>query len=168
MNGKQHNDDFGWPGEGAVELGRELVAGLIYEEARLVIRKLLAGELLADDPRIKRCAICGYPFRDKTKPRNATVCGQTCATERDRIRKAQERAEEAKEKPKAKKTKKTKPVSYYWWLEYPFFITEKRMLSRVWSYERPHGNIYDIYAAKTRDEMTGGKRKPKYHADEWD
>lgn len=144
------------PGEGAIEYAAEITAGLTREQAAAIIHKLLRES--SADPRVKRCEVCGYPFCDKTRPGNAKVCGDTCKTTRKTAQKAHQR----KVKPARGVTvKANKPVRYVWWLEYPYWVTEKWMLNHVGSYERPHDpdKLAQIMAAKERAEMMGGRRK---------
>ncbi len=144
------------PGEGAIEYATELTAGLTREQAAAVIRRLLTQP--GGDPRIKQCEVCGYPFRDNTRPGNAKVCGPTCKT----AQKAAQKARQRKVKPARGVTvKPDKPIRYVWWLEYPYWVSEKWMLNHVGSYERPRDpdKLAYIRAAKERAEAMGGRRK---------
>jgi hypothetical protein len=156
------------PGPGAVEFARQYVEGLTRAEALPIIKKLLNGELHdTTDKRIKKCAYCGYYYRDKTKPNNSKTCSRECKIDFDTLNRAKKRADEALLSPKKKKE-----TTYVWWLEYPFWINEYEMLKRSWKYEKPYApdKLAMIRAAKQRDEMLGGKRKPKcevnYNGDE--
>ncbi|TLS53385.1 hypothetical protein FE782_03695 [Paenibacillus antri] len=120
---------YEFPGEGAIEYAKTLVAGLTREEAAPIIRELF--ENPSNDPRIKRCATCGFPFRDKTKATMAKVCGDSCKTARKTKQRGIQRLRGATVKAK-------KPIQYIWWLEYPFWISEKAMLSRASNYERSY------------------------------
>ncbi len=151
---------YGYPGEGAIEYARELTEGMSREEAAEVIRELLNGPI-PDDPRIKRCICCGYPFRDRTRPGNALVCGPSCKTAVKTIQRRIQRT------GRASLTQKM-PKGYVWWLEYPFFISEYAMFNYSRSYERPHPpeKMVQIMAAKQRTEMMGGRKKPRREAAE--
>ncbi|MFR9710270.1 hypothetical protein ACL02P_12750 [Paenibacillus sp. MB22_1] len=139
------------------------LAGLPVSEARRCADEMAAAGIVSlikhgDDPRIKRCEVCGYPFRDKTRPGNAKVCGDTCKT----TRKTVQRAEQRKVKPARGVTvKPNKQIRYVWWLEYPYWVTEKWMLNHVGSYERPRDpdKLAYIIAAKERAERMGGRKK---------
>lgn len=139
------------PGEGAVEFAREYSKGLSRDHARRVFVELLSNP--PSDPKIKKCAYCGYPFRDKTKNNSAMVCGPTCKTG---IKTKQRRVQRARGNIKT-----TKQPQYYYWLEYPFWISEKAMLSKAWSYERPYApeKLQMISDARDRDQRMGGKKK---------
>lgn len=138
------------PGEGAIEYAKEQVVGLTQEQARVVIRKLLDAQ--PEDPRVKKCAHCGYLFRDKTKPGNAKVCGTSCKAA---TKTKQKRVQRAKGEIKPKK-----PLQYYFWFEYPFWISEKAMISKAWSHEKPYDSekLAQIKAAKDTYNRIGGRR----------
>ncbi|MNW48029.1 hypothetical protein [Paenibacillus polymyxa] len=145
------------PGEGAVEYAKSLTEGLTRKEAASIIHTVMIGPF--EDPRVKWCVVCGYPFRDVTRPGNAKVCGPTCKT----MQKTAQRRKQRQVKPRRNITiKAAKPVRYLWWLEYPYWTSESWMLSHVGSYERPHDpdKLLTIAAAKQRYEMMGGRRKP--------
>jgi hypothetical protein len=149
-----------YPGEGAIEYARTLITGLSREQAAIVIENLL-NDAPSDDPRVKFCSNCGYPFRDKTKPNMAKVCGPACKSAVKTIQKRIQRTGLSTVKVKM-------PIYYQWWQEYPFFSPHEAMQNRVWSYERPHGNVEAIIAAKDRYERMGGRRKGKGEYDDED
>ncbi|MED4918684.1 hypothetical protein [Geobacillus thermodenitrificans] len=162
------NEYRGWPGPGAVEFARQYVEGLTREEALPVIKRLLKGELHdPTDKRIKRCAYCGYYYRDKTKPNNSKTCSRECKIDFDTLNRKKKRADQALLNPKKKKE-----TTYVWWLEYPFYISEYEMLKRSWKCEVPYApdKLAEIRAAQQRNATLGGKRKPKcevnYNGDE--
>ncbi|GIP21054.1 hypothetical protein [Paenibacillus sp. J22TS3] len=135
-----------YPGEGAIEYARQLTEGMTQAEAAIVISKLRAQ--LPGDKRIKFCAVCGFPFRDKTRPCNAVVCSLACKTVRKTAQKAEQRAKKAEENPpKPKKAKKYDEQSY---------------LLRLWRHEKPFNpdKLERIQAARERYEQMGGRRKP--------
>lgn len=150
------------PGEGAIEYASEVTADLTREEAAITIHKMMTEP--SADPRVKRCEVCGYPFRDKTRPGNAKVCGPSCKTAQKTAQKRQQR----KVKPARGVTvKPNKPIRYVWWLEYPYWVTEKWMHNHVGSYERPHDpdKLARIQTAKQRTEMMGGRSKRNLNMD---
>jgi uncharacterized Zn finger protein (UPF0148 family) len=132
------------PGEGAVEYAAELTEGLTREEAAAIIRKLLREP--SADPRIKRCEICGYPFRDKTRPGNAKVCGPSCKTTRKTVQRAEQRARKDVNKPKRERR-----------------YDQEAFMRRLWNYEKPYDpdKLAQIAAAREQARlMGGGRRKP--------
>lgn len=147
-----------YPGEGAIEYARTLITGLSRSQAEIAISKLLT-EQPFDDPRIKRCSNCNYPFRDRTKPNMAKVCGPSCKAAVKTVQKRIQRTGLSAVKVKI-------PINYQWWHEYPFYSPHEAMQNRVWSYERPHGNVEAIIAAKERYERMGGRRKGKGEYDD--
>lgn len=134
------NKSYGWPGEGAIEYVRTLIEGKTRRTAAPIISRLLTSEL-PDDPRIKRCTGCGYPFRDKTKPGNAKTCGEQCAKAKNA----------AKRKVSRGNNKQTVAVDYVFWLEYPYYVSERKMLSKS-SRERSFSpeKMASIIAARQR------------------
>lgn len=95
------------PGEGAVEYAKSLTEGLTREEAASIIHTIMIGPF--EDPRVKWCVVCGYPFRDVTRPGNAKVCGPTCKT----MQKTAQRRKQRKVKPGRNITIKTnEPIRY--------------------------------------------------------
>lgn len=139
------------PGDGAIEFARHLIEGLDRSAAISMLGDLLAlndaALMEAHDPRVKRCLICHYPFRDRTRPGNAKVCGAPCTTAKKTTQKQIQR--------KRNDQPIRKLVPYVWWIEYPYWTSERAMLSRVWSYERPSEKIAEIHAAKIRYEQRG-------------
>ncbi|MNM66823.1 hypothetical protein D3C81_783280 [compost metagenome] len=131
------------PGEGAVEFMRGLTEGMAPGEALLTIRRLMRNP--PDDPRVKVCAVCGYLFRDKTRPRNAMVCGPSCKTVRKTDQKAEQRARKDAGKPK-------KPRRY----------DTEAIMRRIWNYEKPYDpdKLAQMYAARERQRNMGGRKKP--------
>lgn len=146
------------PGEGAIEYARSLTTGLTREQSAIVLSNLLTTEP-SDDPRIKYCTFCGFPFRDKTRPNNAKVCGKSCKSPVKTIQTRIQRTGIATVKVKI-------PINYQFWHEYPFYSPHEAMQKRVWSNERPHGNVEAIIAAKEQYERMGGRRKGKDEYDE--
>ncbi|MCY7919720.1 hypothetical protein [Bacillus vallismortis] len=163
---------FRHPGEGAVQFAAELVENHTRESAVPIINRLLKGDLHdQSDKRIKKCAYCGYYYRDRTKPNNSKTCSQGCKTDLDTLRRVMKRADKALLNPKKKKLDSIENA-YIWWLDYPFWISEREMINRSWKYEHlaTDKKIEDMLAAKYRDQQMGGKRKPKtvvpYQGDE--
>lgn len=147
---------YGEPSEGAIEFARQLTEGLSHESAGEIIEKVLSLDdaELADKygQKVKRCVVCRYPFRDPTKNGSSTVCGEECKTAKKSRQKAIQRGR--------LKEDERKPVYYIWWLEYPYWTSEKAMLSRVGSYERPYdpSKLVKMDAARERKERHGNKR----------
>lgn len=142
------------PGQGAIEYARECVEGLSWQQAKATIQRLLTSP--PEDPRIKRCNGCGYLFRDKTRPGNAKVCGDSCKTIVKSKQKQVQRARKAT-------IKTNKPIKYVYWLEYPYWVPERAMFSSVGSYERPFDSekLGQIVAARERYNRMGGRRKTR-------
>ncbi|MBA1162689.1 MULTISPECIES: hypothetical protein [Bacillus subtilis group] len=160
------------PGEGAVQFAAEFVENQTRESALPIINSLLKGDLHdPTDKRIKKCAYCGYYYKDRTKPNNSKTCSKGCKTDLDTLRRAMKRADEALLDPK-KKESGSIDSAYIWWVEYPFWLSEREMLKRAWKYEHlaTDKEIEIMLAAKYRDQQIGGKRKAKctvpYNGDE--
>ncbi|WP_242298008.1 hypothetical protein [Bacillus cereus group sp. BfR-BA-01424] len=148
------------PGEGAIDFAKHFVSDSTSDEALSVIMQLLKGRLHdKTDKRTKRCAYCGYYYRDKTRPNNSKTCCSKCKVDLDTLRRSIIRADKALLKPKKAK----RDTCHVWWLEYPFYIQEYEMLKHTWKYEAPYSpyKITAIHAAKQRDGIIGGKRKSK-------
>lgn len=148
------------PGEGAIDFAKHFTSDLTSDDALHIIRKLLKGRMHdKTDKRIKRCAYCGYYYRDKTRPNNSKTCCSKCKVDLDTLRRAIMRADKALLNPKKPKNER----GHVWWLEYPFYVQEYEMLKHTWKYEAPYSpnKITAIHAAKQRDGIIGGKRKSK-------
>lgn len=160
------NIEYREPGTGAIAFARPFVDGLTREQALPVIERLLRGELHdTTDERIKRCAYCGYFFRDRTRPKIAKTCSRECKIVRDTLNRAMKRADEALLNPK-RKTKRDE--LYASELEYPFWLDEREMFLHSYKYESSfdYQHLEMIAAARQRAERIGGRRKPKYEATE--
>lgn len=134
------------PGEGAIEYARELTAGMNPEEAAALIATLRTH--IPTDPKVKFCAVCAFPFRDKTKNGSSKVCGAWCKTTRKSEQKAIQRKHKAEDKqPKPKKLKK---------------YDENSVMMRVWRHDKPFSQekLDRINAERQRYERMGGRRKP--------
>lgn len=143
------------PGTGAIEFARQYTEGLTVKEALPVIERLLKGELHDPaDKRIKRCAYCGYYYRDKTRPNNSKNCSRECKIASDTLKRARKNADKALLKLDFEKELYT---YYAWHLEYPFYLSEHYMLKRAHNHETPctDDKLAQIDAAKQR----GYKRK---------
>jgi hypothetical protein len=136
------------PGEGAIEYASSLVNGLTRAQAAVVFEKLRGNP--PPDSHVKLCSYCGYYFRDKTKNGSSKVCGESCRTPVKSKQRGIQRAKKSIIKPKQR-------IYYQWWHEYPFWSPESAMFNRVWSYEKPFGNIENIQAAKERNQTMGGR-----------
>ncbi|MDA1528486.1 hypothetical protein [Bacillus cereus group sp. TH260-2LC] len=148
------------PGEGAIDFAEHFTSDLKSYEALPIIKQLLKGRLHdKTDKRIKRCAYCGYYYRDKARPNNSKTCCSKCKVDLDTLKRAIIRADKALLNPKKAK----RDTCHVWWLEYPFYVQEYEMLKHTWKYEAPYSpnKITAIHAAKQRDGIIGGKRKSK-------
>lgn len=158
------------PGKGAIEFAAGYVAELSREEALAVIARLLKGEIHdSSDKRVKRCDYCGYWWRDKSLRNTKRTCCDKCKCGIKTLQRRDQRARADLLNPKKQAPKENK---YIYWLEYPFWVPEYDMLKQSWKYEAPYApaKVERIDAAKQRDELMGGKRKPKrvvpYNGDE--
>ncbi|WP_346200049.1 hypothetical protein NSQ96_15340 [Caldifermentibacillus hisashii] len=143
------------PGTGAIEFARQYTEGLTVKEALPVIERLLKGELHDPaDKRIKRCAYCGYYYRDKTRPNNSKTCSRECKIASDTLKRARKNADKALLKQDFEKELYTYYARH---LEYPFYLSEHYMLKRAHNHETPctDDKLAQIDAAKQR----GYKRK---------
>lgn len=134
------------PGEGAISYAREVTRGMGRQRAAEVIANLR--EYLPDDPQVKFCVNCGFPFRDMTRPGNAKTCGYSCKTDRKSAQKAIQRARKAAGMPpKANKIPK---------------YDENGYMMRVWRKETPKSpaKLEQIAAARERYNNMGGRKKP--------
>ncbi|UTY65831.1 hypothetical protein [Bacillus velezensis] len=159
---KNISQNFKNPGEGAIEFAIGFVKNKTRAEALPIIKRLLQGDVHdAGDKRIKRCAYCGYYYRDQTKPNNSKTCSQFCKTDLDTLRRKKKNADKAL--LTSDKSLKKMEKLYVWWLDYPFWISEREMINRSWKHEKPVSSeklaMHD--AAKQRDKEFGGKRAPK-------
>lgn len=159
MSGKMQMLNYRYPGEGAIEFTEQFTKGLARDRAVHVVKRLLRGKLHdKTDPRIKRCAYCTYFYRDKTRPNNSNTCCRECKIAYDTRNRAKKRS--AMSIPK----KETQRDQYYgWWLENPFWSNEYEMVKNSWKTDAPYSpeKLELNMAAKQRDEMMGGKRKPR-------
>lgn len=151
------------PGEGAIEFARQYVDGMTRQEAKPIIDALLRGEVHEKtDKRIKRCDYCGYWWRDDSLRNTRRTCSDECKRGIKTLQRRQQRADAELLNPKPKKKTK-RDSNYIWWLEYPFWLNEYEMLKNTWKYDVPYApaKLGQICASKQRDEIMGGKRKPK-------
>lgn len=151
-------------GEGALDFAREFIAnGITRDKAKVIVGKLINGELHdKTDRRIKRCDYCNYYWRDDSKGNRKKTCCNDCKRGIKTLQRRQQRADKELLNPKPKKKQKFETL-YVSWLEYPFWISEYEMLKRSWKHEVSYSpaKIEQISAAKQRDQLNGGKRKPK-------
>ncbi|PRT06961.1 hypothetical protein C6356_00620 [Bacillus wiedmannii] len=159
MSGHMKMLNYRYPGEGAIEFTEQFTEGLTRHRAVHVIKRLLKGKLHdRTDHRIKRCAHCKYYYRDKTKPNNSNTCCRECKIAYDTMNRSKKRSTVSSLK------KETKRDQYYgWWLENPFWSKEYEMVKHSWKTDAPYSpeKLELIMAAKQRDEMMGGRRKPR-------
>jgi hypothetical protein len=157
------------PGEGAVEYANSFfeqltVETITREKALLLINRLINGDFNDDtDKRIKCCDWCGYFYRDKTKPNNSKVCGQSCKFAKDNHAKAVKKADKELLKPKKEKSFERELYEcHVHWLEYPYYVSEHFMLKRAHRYETPfsHDKLEQIDAAIQRGYKRTNKATP--------
>lgn len=171
-------------GLGAIEFGRELTEGLERHEAAEVIEDLMEGILPEgfeiDEKRVKKCATCGYYYRDKTRPNNSVTCSPKCKTLRD----TRQRRIKTLEKREQGLIKDVEPTvmqrTYYDHHEYSFwngdfkYDSENAMEISLSNFEQPYENISEIHAARERYEMMGGRKRhaseraKDYYSGDWD
>lgn len=145
------------PGKGAIEFARQFVEGRTRDEAIEILRDLLNGNLHdKTDKRIKKCSTCGYYYRDRTKNNSSKTCSRECKIKRDTLRRAEKNAEKALLK---QKTDKEIEKLYLFWLDYPFFISEKYMSRKVREYESSYS--YEKLALIDAARQRCYKRKNK-------
>lgn len=143
------------PGQGAIDFATQFVVRLTREQAKPIIKQLLAGNLHdKTDKRIKRCQYCGYYYRDKTRPNNSKTCSRECKIAIDTLKRARKNADKALLKLDFEKELYTYYARH---LEYPFYLSEHYMLKRAHNHETPctDDKLAQIDAAKQR----GYKRK---------
>ncbi|MEH7456337.1 hypothetical protein V7183_03650 [Bacillus sp. JJ1127] len=159
MSEKMKILNYRYPGEGAIEFTEQFTKGLTRDCAVHVVKRLLRGKLHdKTDPRIKRCVYCRYFYRDKTRPSNSNTCCRECKIAYDTMNRAKKRNTVLGPK------RETKRDQYYaGWLENPFWSKEYEMVKHSWKTDAPYSpeKLELIMAAKQRDEMMGGKRKPR-------
>ncbi|MDP4550857.1 hypothetical protein Q9251_08165 [Alkalihalobacillus macyae] len=155
------------PGKGSIEFAKSFIESKSKEDALRKVNQLLSGELHdKKDKKIKRCEYCHYYYRDQTRPNNSRTCSIECKIKRDTLKKAKRRADDVLLNPKKKEN------HYAYWLEYPFWTDERKMLSHSWKKEVPYSpeKLDLIIAARNRENNFGGKIKPKrdvpYNGDE--
>lgn len=89
---KNNFQTYKYPGKGAVDFAKELVDGMSREDAASIIKKVNEGGYLDEsDQRAKRCAYCGYFYRDKTKPNNSRTCCKECKIDLDTFNRKKKR-----------------------------------------------------------------------------
>lgn len=156
--------------ESVIELGKELTEDMERQEALEVITDLMGGilpeDLDTDRKRIKECAYCGYYYRDKTRPNNSVTCSAECKTLRDTKRRRSKTLEQREQGLIESARKTVKQRTYYDHHEYPFwngdgykYDSDNAMEVSLSNFERPHGNITDIHAARERHEAMGGRKR---------
>lgn len=153
------------PGTGAIELARKYFPPNVeYHDALEIAAALIDGHFEGiDDPKVRRCAHCGYYYRDKTKNNSSVICSKECASGKDIVLKAWRR-----EVRKVGKVRRLSWLDLHYAssykgdpLEYPFWSSDWHMFEydrkrKVYSF----GDDFEQYVAqqKRKAEM-GGKRK---------
>jgi hypothetical protein len=162
------------PGAGAVEFARKYVKMLTREEAKPIIERLCRGELHnSADKRVKRCAYCGYYWRDESLRNTRKTCSDECKRGIKTLQKREQRAQKELLNPGMKQKKSRIIDDYIWWIEYPFWLNEYSLIKYGWKYEKPTGlSVIDYIEAKNEIYGKGNRRKPKefvdYHGDNRD
>lgn len=151
-------------GSGAIEFAQELTEGL-DEYERIDIEEMLFCGILPVEPakRVKTCNHCGYFYRDKTRNNSSKTCSRECKISRDTDRRRDKLNEAREHEPSLRPRLTNKQEYYYEHYEYSFWLEHERMDRHHWNYERPHGNLADIQAARECYEIIGGRRR---HASE--
>ncbi|HET7579775.1 MAG TPA: hypothetical protein VFK33_10875 [Bacillales bacterium] len=152
------------PGTGAIEFAAEYTEGKTREQAKSIIRRLLAGYLHdMTDKRVKRCSYCGYFYRDKTRNNSSKTCSRECKIDRDTLKRRQKKLDKELLEGKPSRKKTLREELYADWLEYPFWANEDAMIRYHRQMESGYSTrkVEQIAAAKQRDEMMGGKRTPR-------
>jgi hypothetical protein len=147
------------PGSGAIAFAAEYVRDLDPEQALIPLGRLMDGQLHDPrDKRIKRCDYCGYFWRDETRNNRKQTCSAECRRGIKTLHQAERRA-------KQKVCRKSAKKEEYYRREHELWTSEGEMLQFVWNRERPYptNKIAQIKAAKGRDRLTGGRRKPNYY-----
>lgn len=165
------------PGAGAVEFTKEITKGLERHQIIEVVSQLMNGmfpdDLDVDMRRIKVCEACNFYYRDKTRPNNSKVCSAECKTLKDTSNRRKKTIKEREHDPSKRPRLTLTEIHYADHLEYPFWVDldENRVPH---NYERPHGNINEIHAARERYEQMGGRQRhvnerniDYYEGDNW-
>lgn len=153
------------PGTGAVEFARRYFPiNVEYHDALEIATAVIDGHFEGvDDSKVRRCAHCGYYYRDKTKNNSSVTCSKECGTGKDVVLKAWRR-----EVRKVGKVRRLTWLDLHYAssyqgepLEYPFWSSDWHMFEydrkrKVYSF----GDDFEQYVAqqKRKAEM-GGKRK---------
>lgn len=155
------------PGTGAIQFAKEFITGLDRRQALPIIKRLNAGKLHdKTDKRIKRCAYCGYWWRDDSLRNTKKTCSDECKRGIKTMQRREQRANKALLNPIPKRKKHRLIDDYIWWLEYPFWVNEYSMIKIGWKYENPGGiSVIDYIEAKNEIYGNGNHRKPKEFVD---
>ncbi|MEG0471097.1 MAG: hypothetical protein RR588_02070 [Solibacillus sp.] len=153
------------PGAGAVDLAQRYYFFNMANRDELEIAEALVDGRFegVDDPKVRRCAHCGYYYRDKTKNNMSVTCSKECASGKDIVLKSWRR-----EVRKVGKVRRLSWLDLHYAssyqgepLEYPFWSSDWHMFEydrkrKVYSF----GDDFEQYVAqqKRKAEM-GGKRK---------
>ncbi|TPE67961.1 hypothetical protein [Halalkalibacterium halodurans] len=151
------------PGSGAIAFAAKYVRDLDFEQALITLGRLMDGQLHDPrDKRVKRCDYCGYFWRDETRNNRKQTCSAEC---RRGIKTLHQAARRAKQKARNSGGRKPTKKGEYYRREHGLWTTEGEMLKHVSKHERPYPThkVAQIDAAKGRDRLTGGRRKPNYY-----
>lgn len=153
------------PGAGAVDLAqRYYFFNMVDYDELEIAAALVDGHFEGvDDPKVRRCAHCGYYYRDRTKNNMSVTCSKECASGKDIVLKAWRREVRKDDKVHRLTWLDLHYASSYKGepLEYPFWRNDWHMFEydrkrKVYSF----GDDFEQYVAqqKRKAEM-GGKRK---------
>ncbi|CDN45391.1 hypothetical protein [Paenibacillus sp. P22] len=153
------------PGAGAVEFAREQVGELTGEEGYDVVRSLITRPAEEyGDKRVKVCVYCRYLWRDPSLRNTRGTCSDECKTALRSEQTAIRRKEQAMRIAfwQVKEEKRVR-ISYFYWLEYPFWVNEYDMLKRTWKHEVSGYDQSFLDKMSTKNETIGprNRKKPK-------
>lgn len=153
------------PGAGAVDLAqRYYFFNMVNYDELEIATALIDGNFKGvDDPKVRRCAHCGYYYRDKTKNNMSVTCSKECASGKDIVLKAWRREVRKDDKLRRLTWLDLHYASSYKGepLEYPFWRSDWHMFEydrkrKVYSF----GDDFEQYVAQQkRKAEIGGKRK---------
>lgn len=150
------------PGPGAVEYARQFIPeDATREEALEIIRRLLAED---HDPRVKRCAHCEFPYRDRTKNNGSKTCSRECKIDRDTYQEAVGNREARQATPRDY----GQPEGYRFWDEYPSWDDEKKR-DNYWARNEVPSEADKIDRISGKQQILGrGNRKTPIRKPGWE
>lgn len=90
-----------------------------------------------NEKRVKRCDFCGYQWYDDSLRNTRKTCSSECKTGIKTLQRAKQR-ETARLIARQVRKKTKRELNYYYWFEYPFWLSEYEMLKQSWKYEVPY------------------------------